>query len=175
MGSPNQPALSAASVPPAITPLPTALALCTVNWLVPGAGYLLRGEVRRGALLFLLLNTCFLIGLAHGGYYFVPAWNPRSPNFNIVACLTYAVQFFHGGGWMLSWLLEGAAADGNRLAGFLVGSPGATHSDLGVFHVLVAGGLNYFATVRLYEVCRGMGAKPQSAAAGEADSAEAGT
>ena len=35
------------------------------------------------------------------------------------------------------------------------GAPGAASADLGAFHRAVAGGLNYFACVRLWDFLRG--------------------
>lgn len=123
-----------------------AVVLSLLNWLVPGTGYVLAGDVLRGAILFVLLNGCFALGLWWNGFILVPpAW--KDPSFNIVSFLTFVVQMFHGGGTLLEiW----CSRTGNLP--MLVRDPGATYSDLGALHLLVAGGLNYFASVRLFDL-----------------------
>jgi hypothetical protein len=39
-------------------------------WLIPGAGHFLVGQVRKGAIFFVVLSAMFLIGLAFGGRLF---------------------------------------------------------------------------------------------------------
>lgn len=132
-------------------PVPVALGLCLLNWLIPGAGFLAARDFRRGIVLFVLLNALFFLGLAYGGYLTVPAL-PRTEGFNIVALLTFLVQACHGGGCALILV---AQKSGGALGGVFAKSGGASYSDLGAFHFLVAGGLNYFATMRLYDLLAG--------------------
>lgn len=131
---------------------PAALGMCLLNLAVPGAGYAAAGDLARGALLFLLLNACFAAGLTYEGYVLVPAFDPRHPAFNIVGLLTFIVQCFDAGGTGLVLLAERM---GGPLARLLVRDPGGAYSDLGAFHLLVAGGLNYFSTVRLFDLLTG--------------------
>lgn len=86
--------------------VPVALAWCTLNWLIPGLGYLLAGDRVRALLLFLIINFCFVVGLLMGGYILAPgSWHPRAPEFNLVTILTYLSQSFNGLGWvLLQWL-----------------------------------------------------------------------
>lgn len=139
------------------TSKPAALGLCVVNWFLPGLGFIAVGDRSRGLALFVGINGCFLAGLMLGGYVLPPEWSTASPNFSIVACLTYIMQFFHGAGWAAANLCWGLVQEGsqNSIVNFLAGRPGATNSDLGAFHLLVAGGLNYFATMRLYDLLAG--------------------
>ncbi|MEQ8822122.1 MAG: hypothetical protein RLY93_17940 [Sumerlaeia bacterium] len=132
--------------------LDQTLAFCALNWILPGSGYLAAGIRTRGWTLFALLNGCFLLGLAFNGTTEMPGLLPSSENWNIVAVLTFMVKVCHGGGTMLLlWL-----ADSESLLGrLLVRDPGTAYSDLGSFHLLVSGGLNYFATVRLYDILTG--------------------
>lgn len=132
------------------------MALCLANWLVPGLGFVLTKDVARGVILFVVINACFAIGLFLGGYILPPlSWTPFSPNFNLVAILTYLAQFFHGGGWLALQYLQNLAA-GDPEANFNMQRLGAmTYSDLGAFHLVVAGSLNYFSTVRLYDLLAG--------------------
>lgn len=137
-------------------PVPHAMALCLLNWVIPGAGYIGVGDVARGVTLFILINATFATGVWMGGYILEPAsWRPFTAEFNLVGILTYIVQAFHGGGWfLLDWLQDAAAAD---MGAFFNQKAQAvrTYSDLGVFHLITAGGLNYFATVRLYDLLAG--------------------
>ncbi|CAN5248563.1 hypothetical protein BH09SUM1_BH09SUM1_10700 [soil metagenome] len=86
----------------------------------------------------------------------MPAFRWSDPEFNIVAILTYVTQSFFGSGWLFMLATHHAAAatpgaffNLNRLAG---ANP---WSDIGVLHFVVAGGLNYVATVRLYDLLAG--------------------
>ncbi len=137
--------------------VPSALGLCVVNWFLPGVGYIAAGDRARGGILFLLLNGCFLVGLVMGGYILPPEWSFKSSNFSIVACLTYVMQMFHGIGWAAGGICWNMAKAGNtgEIVTFLAGRPGMTNSDLGSFHLLVAAGLNYFTTARLYDLLAG--------------------
>lgn len=135
---------------------PIAISLCFLNWLIPGAGYIACKDYKRGIALFLITVGCFAIGLFLGGYVLRPEWSWRSPEFNFVAILTYIAQAFFGAGWLGLQLLHTVSEQDpdaffnlHRLAG------GQAYSDLGVFHLVVAGGLNYFATVRLYDLVAG--------------------
>ncbi len=151
--------------------VPSALGLCVVNWFLPGVGYIAAGDRTRGLLLFVLINGCFLVGLSMGGYILPPEWSFKSPNFSIVACLTYIMQVFHGIGWAVGgvcWKLVQSGHPGGLVA-FLAGRPGMTNSDLGSFHLLVAAGLNYFATMRLYDYLAGDPGHGRPVATGESD------
>lgn len=44
-------------------------------WLIPGAGHVLVGDVRRGAILFVTLTAMFAIGIAFGGRLFPFQWS----------------------------------------------------------------------------------------------------
>lgn len=132
-----------------------AFGLCVVNWLIPGAGFLAAGDWRRGLPLLCLINSVFLAGLAFSGYVLVPAFSPADPTFNIFAVLTFLVQLFHGAGCLGHLGLSHILSPGGAAA--LLGRPGAAYADLGSFHLAVAGGLNYFACVRLWDFLRGEG------------------
>jgi len=133
-------------------PVAESLGLCAVNLAIPGGGYVLGGDWRRGIALFVLLNGCFALGLAFNGTITLPAFSPRDPAFNVVAMLTFVVQAFHAGGVALLLALAGSEGP---LARLLVRDPGTAFADLGAFHLLVAGGLNYFATVKLFDLLTG--------------------
>lgn len=96
------------------------------------------------------------VGIAMGGYILPPVWNFRNPDFNPVALLTYLVQMFHGSMWLGLQGLQ-HAAEGTPSAFFNMQRLAATnsYSDIGSFHLVVAGGLNYHSTVRLYDLLTG--------------------
>lgn len=131
--------------------LPVALGYSLLNWLVPGLGFFLVKDRFRGVLLFVLINGIFALGLFFDGYVYVPSLK-LGPEFNVVAILTFFVQASHGFGTGILLFLDGKDWG---IAKLLVRAPGAPYSDLGSFHLLVAGGLNYFASVRLYDLLRG--------------------
>lgn len=146
--------------PPVNDPLPrttpsVALAYCAANWLIPGSGYLLWGNFARGITLLILINLLFLIGVAYGGHVVMPAWYYKAPEFNIVAILTYLVEAFHGGGWLALQYLHSISETNPDAAFNSINMGQSAYSDLGVFHLIVAGGLNYASTVRLYDLCSG--------------------
>jgi Family of unknown function (DUF6677) len=43
---------------------------CLLAWLVPGAGHIRAGQVRKGVIFFAVLVTMFVVGLAFGGRLF---------------------------------------------------------------------------------------------------------
>lgn len=83
------------------------------------------------------------------------SWKPFTPNFNLVTGLTYIAQSFYGGGWLCMEYLQGLGEDGGGPFN-IINLATKTYADLGVFHLVVAGGLNYFCTVRLYDFLAGI-------------------
>lgn len=151
------------------TTTPIALGYCALNLVVPGAGFLAARDWVRGACLVALVNGVFLLGLMFNGYVVVPAFSPKDPLFNVVSLLTFVMQAFHGGGCLAAIWAQGA--DG-AVAGLLARDAGAPFADLGAFHLLVAGGLNYFATVKLFDLLTGRDSWPEEVeadASGEGD------
>ena len=47
-----------------------APAMVAIAWLVPGAAHILLGQLRKGAILFVVLTAMFVLGLAFGGRLF---------------------------------------------------------------------------------------------------------
>ena len=105
--------------------------------------------------------------MAFSGYVLVPAFLPSDPTFNIFAVLTFVVQLFHGLGCLGYLALSQVLPPTSVVA--VLGHPGAPYADLGAFHLAVAGGLNYFACVRLWDFLRG------EVEESEADSSQAST
>lgn len=143
---------------PQLPPRSTASALwiCATNWLIPGLGFVLAGDKKRGAALFVLITAVSIAGIAMGGYIMVPVWSIRNPDFNPVALLTYLVQAFHGCVWLsLQYLHEASGANPGAFFNLQRLAATYSYSDLGCLHLVVAGGLNYHSTVRLYDILTG--------------------
>jgi hypothetical protein len=117
---------------------------------------MIAGDLKRGAAFAVLIPAVFVAGIGYGGYILEPVWHFRNPEFNLVAVLTYVTQAFFGLGWLA---LQGLhlASEQSPESFFNLQRLAATHtfSDLGSFHLVVAGGLNYLSTVRLYDLLTG--------------------
>lgn len=65
---------AAATRPPRTDTAPTAerpaAPALVLAWLIPGAGHILLGDVRRGVIFFLTLTMMFTVGVAFGGRLF---------------------------------------------------------------------------------------------------------
>lgn len=133
-----------------------------LNWVVPGSGWFLVGERVRAWALVLLLNGVFLLGLGLKGAVIVPEFNFRSPTFNIINVLTFTVQVGAGGPSCLSLGARDLQSKGNDSAPvrFFAGKESAAVHDLGAFHLLLVGALNYFACCALYDRFRPRPATP---------------
>lgn len=117
---------------------------------------MIAGDRARGIALFIAINLVFVIGVAMGGFFLPPqSWVPMKPGFNLVAALTYMSQFFHGGGWLGMTALQRTFATSPESFFNIRSLATRTYSDLGAFHLVVAGALNYFATARLYDLMAG--------------------
>ncbi len=107
-------------------------------WLIPGLGFWVNGAKRPAIILFVLIELLFIGGLCFSGVIIIPdRLNPASAETNIVAVLTLIVQFFNGGGLLISQLFPANEA---------------THySDLGCFWLMVSSGLNYYALLSTWD------------------------
>lgn len=47
-----------------------SLPILLAAWLIPGAGHVLHGDLRRGAIFFVVLTSTFALGIAFGGRLF---------------------------------------------------------------------------------------------------------
>ncbi len=113
-------------------------------------------DYARGITLFFVINACLAIGILMGGYVLEPiSWKPFTPEFNLVGILTYVVQGFSGGGFIFLNFFQARAAEDPESYFNIIRLGSQTLSDLGVFHLIVAGALNYFSTVRLYDLLAG--------------------
>jgi len=70
MSPPSKPAATAPRVAAAGDARVSPAATVIVGWLVPGAGHILQGQVRRAAIFFCVLVVMFVAGMAFGGRLF---------------------------------------------------------------------------------------------------------
>jgi hypothetical protein len=131
--------------------LPGAL-LLGLNWLLPGLGFVLCRRHARGLTQFLIVIVTFALGLAwHGGVDW-PSWLPSAPDFNLINNFTFLIQLGMGLPAILSLLANLSTGLATTLhLGFLAGTPTHPYYELGVFYMIVAGAINYFATCNLYD------------------------
>lgn len=125
-----------------------------LNWIVPGSGYFLVGERTRAWVLLIVLNATFVMGLTLKGSVVVPEFNVRSPTFNFINVLTFVVDLGAGGPGLACILARTGLPEGELpggLRGWLAGDESAATYDLGAFHLLLVGALNYFACCALYD------------------------
>ncbi|MDD4278660.1 hypothetical protein GX645_05285 [Candidatus Sumerlaeota bacterium] len=107
-------------------------------WLIPGLGFWVNGARKQAIILFILIELLFAVGLCLSGTIVIPStFNPMASEANIVAILSFIVQFFNGGGLIISQVLPA-----NETASF---------SDLGSFWLMVSSGLNYFAMLSVWD------------------------
>jgi len=124
-----------------------------LNWIVPGSGYFLVGERFRALALVVLLNGVFALGLGLKGAVIVPEFRLGQPSFNIINVLTFGMQLGAGGPALLSMAGHHLQVSGKNwgIVRYLGGQESAAVHDLGSFHLLLVGALNYFACCALYD------------------------
>lgn len=126
---------------------PSALGPMILSWLIPGYAFMRNGHVARGVFFFVALQVTFLIGVWLRGSVLVPEFNFREPGFNLINVLIFITQMFNGGLGFLSMLPDVLGPT----AAIFPYDEAATYADLGVFYLLVSGGMNYFVMVRGYD------------------------
>jgi hypothetical protein len=133
--------------------------LLLLDWLIPGAGFWLRGRRTRGAIQFLLVMVTFVLGLAlHSGVAW-PSWTPGAADFNLINNFTFIIQMGAG----LPALVSLAAQFISALPAWaqpivqsthltvLAGAPPHPYYELGSYYLIVAGAINYFAVCNLHD------------------------
>lgn len=130
-----------------VMPPEPKLVLLLLSWLIPGYGFYRHGLRVRGLILFVLIESTFLVGVMFQGAVLVPEFNYRSEGFNLVAILTFVTQMFNG----LAACLSAVADLTGGAVRLLPGNELNQWSDLGTFYLLMSGGLNYFALTGTYD------------------------
>ena len=114
------------------------IAVGLAAWLVPGAGHVLTGQMRKGLTFFVVLGAMLVIGLGFGGRFFPFQWSEP------LVFLAAAAQWAIG----LPRLMAGAAGAG---AGDVV----AATYDYGNTFVIASGLLNLLVLLDATDLARG--------------------
>lgn len=136
--------------PPPLSDLPArplgemALTLL-LAWLIPGLGHVVQRDVRRGLLLFAVIQGTFLVGLALRGAVLWPVLSPNDWGFNAVNILTFVVQLGNG----LAALL--CLAVSALFPSWAEATRAHTLFELGTVYLLMAGAMNSFTVGAVYD------------------------
>lgn len=132
-----------------------------LNWLIPGVGFIIKGRVRQGIILFLILNITFIIGLLLYGSVVFPSFDTSDVSFNWLNVLTFVGQMGNGGLSMFSMV---HAKQKFLIFQFFQANEAHPWADLAALYFLVSGAMNYFATCNLWDrVYRASDIKKESA------------
>jgi hypothetical protein len=129
-----------------------------LSWLIPGAGYGIKGDWFLFLANFITLQTIYLVGLIiFEAGVLVPVLDRASPEFAVINVFVFVAQLLNGGLGIIA--AAGLAADPS----FLGANPEGWASDLGTFYLLISGALNVFVMFGIWD--RYYGHAPLSPAA----------
>jgi hypothetical protein len=115
--------------------------VAVVNWLVPGSGYLLIGQLARGLTIGLTILALFVMGILIGGIHVVdPPVLSQAHGGNVMRAILEKP-------WYIGQFLAGAIG---VISGWIGPSQPASHArvnDIGTLYTAVAGMLNLLATI----------------------------
>ncbi len=124
-----------------------AWAMGFLGWLLPGAGHLMQGKRIRALLLGGTIWTCFITGLAMGGHMF--GLTSSDPSSSILLQIPPMIANLGAGlPYIGSWLLGTGFADDPGKAALATFEYGNTF-------LLIAGLLNYLATLDAFDIAAG--------------------
>ncbi|MFZ0962246.1 MAG: DUF6677 family protein [Terriglobia bacterium] len=121
--------------------LTTLVRLCVAAWLVPGLGHFLLGRKWRALILFAVIVTMFLMGIAMQGEFFTTSSG------SYLQTLGYFGE-----------LCVGLAMPVARFFGYGGGNPLFVSADFGTAYLVAAGMLNTLPVLDTYDIA--MGRKP---------------
>jgi Family of unknown function (DUF6677) len=116
-----------------------------IAWLIPGLGHILHRDIRRGLILFCLVEGIFVVGLLFHGAVLLPALSPQDWGFNAVNILTFIIQIANG----LASLL--CLAISQIFPVWAEATRAHTLFELGTVYLLMAGAINSFAVGGVYD------------------------
>jgi hypothetical protein len=119
--------------------------LVLANYLLPGAGFCAVGRWRRGLLQAAMVLVTASIGWSLHGAVAWPSWSRHALDFNLINNLTFIVQM--GGGLPNLASLAASRFDWPLLGGV----PEDPYYELGGYYLVVAGAINYFATLNFFD------------------------
>ena len=121
------------------------------GFVVLGLPYWITGEKRRFWQIFPILYLVFALGiLLHGAVVGPKDYQSPEGFFNPLAYLTFFVQLFFGLPAWISWAISSFSSEIVYL-GQTVNLTFHPRFDLGSYYLIVAGGLNYFTVIKLYD------------------------
>jgi hypothetical protein len=116
------------------------------SWLLPGAGYCMKGDIKLGLANMVLLQATFLIGVfaLHAGVA-TPILDTASAEFSVINVLIFGGQLINGIFALVSMMIMQAnpTALGVDIASW--------QADLGMFYLLVSGLLNAFVMFGIWD------------------------
>ena len=121
--------------------LTTLVRLCVAAWMVPGLGHWLLGRKWRALILFSVIVTMFLMGIAMQGEFFTTGSG------SYLQTLGYFGE-----------LCVGLAMPAARFFGYAGGNPLFISADFGTAYLVAAGMLNALSVLDTYDIA--MGRKP---------------
>ena len=126
---------------------PPAPIVAIVNWLVPGAGYLMIGEVARGLTIGITILALFVLGMLIGGVHVVdpPTFTPFVGS--AVQGVLHKAKAVLEKPWYIGQFLSGAIG---LISGWIGPAQPASHAranDIGTLYTAVAGMLNLLGTI----------------------------
>lgn len=116
-------------------------------WLIPGAGHLALGRIKRGLLFLFLLGGSFFFGIHLYGRLFTPIANDPQvgPHFDLISLL-----------WTFAQLGTGLCYFVSHLVGLgTVAHPEAVTYEYGNTFMFLAGLLNYLVAVDVFDIAAG--------------------
>jgi hypothetical protein len=126
---------------PAQPKLASLVWLCVAAWVVPGLGHFLLGRKWRALILFAVIVTMFLLGIAMQGEFFTTSSG------SYLQTLGYYGE-----------LCVGLAMPAARFFGYAGGNPLFVSADFGTAYLVAAGMLNTLSILDTYDIA--MGRKP---------------
>jgi hypothetical protein len=115
--------------------------VAVVNWLVPGSGYLLIGQLARGLTIGFTILALFVMGMLIGGIHVVdPPVLSQAHGGNVMRAILEKP-------WYIGQFLAGAIG---IISGWIGPSQPGSHArvnDIGTLYTAVAGMLNLLATI----------------------------
>ena len=114
--------------------------IAIVNWLIPGSGYLMLGQVARGLTIGLTILILFTLGILIGGIHVVDPPNLSALKGNFVRTVLEKP-------WYIGQFMSGAIG---LISGWIGPMQPASHAranDIGTLYTAVAGMLNLLATI----------------------------
>ena len=121
--------------------------VAVVGWLIPGAGYLLLGQLARGLTIGFTILTLFVLGLLIGGIHVVDPPTFATPAGGPPLTIRHKVKVVLEKPWYIGQFLSGAIGLISGWVGPSQPAPHARANEIGTLYTAVAGMLNLLAMI----------------------------